>query len=148
METISSIGQVLIGLAALLISIANLIVLRRMNIVDSKRRVNDKYTELNILELQNEGLIPFNHLFPQKEGLDIQKEIENYKRTNMLFNHINVLEGIFVEMKYKTMRKKHALQLLDWFCPQIINHPEGNYLIKNSGYDEDFVKFCIKYEKE
>lgn len=147
-DILESIGTILIGISALFISILNLRLLRRMNIVDSMRRVNDKYTELNILELENESLIRLNHNFIQGSETSIEDEIERYKRNNMIYNHINVLESIYTEMKYKTMKKEHALKLLNWFAPQIVNNPQGNFLIRNSGYDDEFVNFCLKFELE
>jgi len=143
---LSTLAQILISVVALVLTIINLKILRRLNIVDSMRRVNDKFTELNILELENDELIAFNHNYTKGNKRLNKEQILEHKQKNMLYNHINILEGVFVEMKYKTMQKTHAMKILDTFCPTLINNEKANELLKTSGYDEEFIRFCIQYE--
>jgi hypothetical protein len=147
-SALGSIGQFVTAFVALLATMYNFEILRRINVVDSMRRVNDKFTELNILELQHDDLIALNHMVNESGNEFSKEQILNAKRINMIFNHINVLEGVFIEMNNKTMNKRHAMKILDWFVPKIVNNPTGYELVRNSGYDDDFVNFCTKYKSK
>lgn len=102
---LSSIGQITISLVALVLTIINLKILRRLNIVDSMRRVNDKFSELNNLEIGNEELIKLNPLNYSDSDPLSKSEIKKIKENNLIFNYLNILESVFLEMKYKTLKK-------------------------------------------
>ena len=144
---LSSIGQIVISLVALFLTLVNLKILRRLNIVDSMRRVNDKFSELNNLEIENEQLIKLNPLnYADSDSLS-KSEIKKIKENNLIFNYLNILESVFIEMKYRTLKKQHALKIMDSFIPELIKNKRAKKLLMDSGYDSEFVEFCLTYKQ-
>ena len=145
---ISAVGQIIISLVALILTIINLKILRRLNIVDSMRRVNDKFSELNNLEITNDNLIKLNPLnYTDSDSLS-KSEIRRIKEDNLIFNYLNILESTFLEMKYKTLKKGHALKILDSFIPHLVSNKRTKKLLMDSGYDNEFVEFCLNYKRK
>jgi len=144
---ISSLGQIILSLVALILTIINLKILRRLNIVDSMRRVNDKFSELNNLEIVNENLIKLNPLNYTDEDSLSKSEVRKIKENNIIFNYLNILESVYLEMNYKTLKKKHAMKIMDSFIPDLMNNKRAKKLLINSGYDNNFINFCLNYNK-
>lgn len=144
---ISSIAQILISVVALFIAIVNLKILRRLNIVDSMRWVNDKFTGMNNILLLDDENIKLDPLI-KKKNKSSEIKISKIKSDIMIFNHLNILELVYLEMKYKTLKKDHAHKIMKSFIPEIVNNKKLRELLQSTGYDDDFIKYCMTFKKK
>ncbi len=143
---LGALGQVILSIAALFIAIINLKILKRLNVVDSMRWINDKFTDLNYNLLSDEENIKLDPLIPKKNKSSKAK-INNVKRSILIYNHLNILELVYLEMKYKTLKKKHGDKILSSFIPDVVNDEELEKMLKENGYDEEFVRYCMGFKK-
>ena len=140
---ISALASGVIAIVALFLTIINLTLIRRIKIVDSMRWVGEKFTELNILELEKDENIRLNFFNISDHELS-EAEIKKAKRESIAFNYLNILSAVYIEMKYKTLKRSHATKILEAFIPRIVRDEVAKTCLETGGYEDDFVEFCLK----
>lgn len=106
------------------------------------RWVNEKFTELNCLQLSNDEIIKLS-FFNKVEGEMTKNDIEEFKRNFVTYNYINILESIYIQMVYKTLNKSHATSILDSFIPKLLSNEKAKECLIKGGYDPGFVSYCL-----